>query len=106
MNKIIVSGRTTNGITVTTLTNEKQTRKGSFGFAVDRAKGSSKQTVDYFNCEVYGSIVDSHAQYVKVGSKLNIIGAMHIDRDKDDPSKSYPKIIVESIEYLDSKTEE
>ena len=105
MNKIMLSGRTTSQYVLSTLPNEKQTKKGSFGFAVDRPKGS-KQTVDYFNCEVFGPIAEIHSKYIKVGSKLNIIGAMHIDRDLEIPTKIYPKIIIEEIEYQDKKEEE
>lgn len=100
MNRIEVTGNLTNDVTVTTV-GEKNTLKGSFSMAVNR-KYASGQDNDYFNCEVFGTIAETHAKNIKKGSKVLVAGEMHIDRGTDN-TKIYPKIVVSDIEYLDAK---
>lgn len=101
MNRIELIGNLTNNVTVTRV-GEKNTLKGSFALGVNR-KYAGGQENDYFNCEVFGTIAETHANNIKKGSKVLVTGEMHIDRDRNDSSKIYPKVVVADIEYLDSK---
>lgn len=100
MNRIIVTGNLTNDVEVISIPKEDKTvPKGTFSVAVNRGS-NSKQECDYFRCECFGTIVDTHAKKLHTGSRVLVEGEMHIDRDKNDNTKIYPKIIVSKVEYL------
>lgn len=100
MNRIIITGNLTNDIEVISIITEcKTVPKGIFSVAVNRG-GNAKQECDYFRCECLGTIADTHAKNLHTGSRVLVEGEMHIDRDKNENTKIYPKIIVSKVEYL------
>ena len=76
-----------------------------YSIAVDRrfAKEGQQKT-DFFPCTSFGKQGEFAEKYLKKGTKVVISGEMHMDLvQKDGKNATYPKIVVNEIEFAESK---
>lgn len=108
MNKTIITGRTTADCEL------KQTTSGTpvaaFSIAVRRtfknAKGEYES--DFFDCVAYNKTAETISKYVKKGDLIGIEGRLQKRSytNKDDRKIYITEIIVENVEFLQSKKQE
>lgn len=102
INTVVIAGRTTKDPEI------KVTPSGtavlSLSLAVNDTKKNAQdeweETVDFFDCKVFGKRAESLAQYITKGSKLTINGRLHQNRwqAQDGTNRSSVSIIVQDIE--------
>lgn len=102
INTVVIAGRTTKDPEI------KVTPSGtavlSLSLAVNDTKKNAQdeweETVDFFDCKVFGKRAERLAQYITKGSKLTINGRLHQDRwqAQDGTNRSRVSIIVQDIE--------
>ena len=106
MNSIIIMGR----LTKDTETGSSQSGNtyARFSIAVDRRfKKEGEQDADFFNCSAFGKKAEFVEKYMKKGTKVVISGEMRMDRvTKDGKTTTYPKVMVNDIEFAESKKSE
>lgn len=102
MNKIFLSGR---------LTKDPEVRYGQsgnayarVGIAVDRPFSKNKE-VDFFNLVVFGKTAEFLGKYFSKGSKLLVEGTLQTSeyKDKDGNDRKGVDVIVNAVEFADSK---
>ena len=107
MNQVILIGRLTKDPEV------KNTQSGkavcSFTVAVDRkfkSKDGDRQA-DFISCVAWEQRATLLGQYFQKGSKIGIIGNIQTRdyKDKDDKKVYVTEIIVDQIEFIDSKSD-
>ena len=99
MNIITIMGRLTKDPEVSSSTSG--TTYARYTVAVDRKyKKDGQQNTDFFPCTSFGKQAEFVEKYLKKGTKVVLSGEMNIDRNED---KTYPKIIVNDIEFAESK---
>jgi single-strand DNA-binding protein len=65
------------------------------------------QDTDWMNIKALGKRAETMAQYLSKGSKVLIEGSFQIDQyEKDGEKKTFPYIMVDNFEFLDSKKKE
>lgn len=103
MNKLFLCGRLTRDPEVRTATNNMTV--ASFSIAVDRRfKKDGEPEADFFNCTAFGKTAEIIEKYCKKATKLIIEGRLQNDNYEKDGVKHYAvKVIVESIEFAESK---
>lgn len=64
-----------------------------------------KEQVSYFNCVAWSKLGETIAQYLKKGSKIALEGRLSQRswQDKDGQKRSTVEIVVENIQFLDTK---
>lgn len=108
MNKIIITGRTTADCEL------KQTTSGTsvttFSIAVKRTfkNANGEYESDFFDCVAYNKTAETISRYVKKGDLIVIEGRLQRRSytNKDDRKVYVTEIIVENIEFLQSKKQE
>lgn len=108
MNKIIITGRTTADCEL------KQTTSGTsvttFSIAVKRTfkNANGEYESDFFDCVAYSKTAETISRYVKKGDLIGIEGRLQRRSytNKDDRKVYVTEIIVENIEFLQSKKQE
>lgn len=107
MNKIILVGRLTNEPDLKLLPGGG-TAVTTFTLAVDRPfkdKDGNKQT-DFINCVAWRKNAETIANYVKKGHRLGVVGSLQTRNYEKDGVKHYiTEVLVESIEFLQGKSE-
>lgn len=100
MNHVVLIGR---------LTKEPElrfTQNGSphctFTLAVDRISGKdAEKTVDFVNCQVWGSQAENFCKYMDKGRQVAVEGRIQVDSMERDGQRSwYTKVVCQRIEYL------
>lgn len=72
-----------------------------FTLAVNRQK---KGEVDYPNCVAFGKSAELVEQYVHKGSRIGVVGRLQTGSYEKDGEKRYTTdVIVDKVEFLDSK---
>lgn len=73
----------------------------SFRLAVQRAKDAA----DFINCTCFDSTANFATQYLDKGTKIAVIGSLNVSSYElqDGTKKTETKVIVRSIEFLESK---
>ena len=106
MNSIIIMGRFTKN--PETGSSQSGTTYARFSIAVDRRyKKDGEQDADFFNCSAFGKKAEFVEKYIKKGTKVVVSGEMRMDRvTKDGKTTTYPKIMVNDIEFAESKKSE
>ena len=104
MNKIILVGR---------LTKDPEVRTTSAGFntvnftvAVNRnfKNTEGNYDADFISCVAYGNQADLVSKYLDKGSKVSVEGHIQTGSYEKDGKKTYTTdIVVEKIQFLDSK---
>lgn len=105
MNHWIGIGRLTKDPEVRYSQNEKNTAIASFNIAVERKfKREGDPTADFFNCTAFGKIAEFCEKYLKKGTKIALEGHLQNDSyEKDGKKNTVTKIMVDSIEFAESK---
>lgn len=107
MNKVILIGRLVRDPEVKYTTGEKKTAIASFSLAVDRKfKQDGQPTADFINCKAFGKVGEIVEKYVHKGSKIGATGRIQTGNytNKDGAKVYTTDIMVEEIEFLDSKS--
>lgn len=106
MNKIWLIGRITKELSL------NRTNSGRnflhFTLAVARKyKRKDKPDTDFFSCLAWGGVADSMYQFLDKGSKVAVEGYLEKDsyQDADGNTQHTEKVIVDSIEFLETKSE-
>lgn len=108
MNKIVITGRTTADCEL------KQTTSGtsvtSFSVAVKRTfkNANGEYESDFFECVAYNKTAETISRYVKKGDLIGIEGRLQKRSytNRDDRKVYVTEIIVENIEFLQSKKQD
>ena len=101
MNKVILSGRLTRDVETKT---GKSTTFARTGIAVNRP--TKAKEFDFFNLVAFGTTADFMAKYCQKGTKLLIEGHLNFSQyeDKQGQKKSSVSVIVDSVEFTESKS--
>lgn len=102
MNKIILSGNLTKTPEIKQYQN---TTVAKFGIAVRRF---SKDETDFFNVTAFGKIAEFCGKYFEKGRRAIIEGRLQTSNytDKDGNKRTSYDVIVENMEFADSKKKE
>lgn len=103
MNKVILMGR---------LTKDPEIFNGNstvakYSIAVDRKfKRDNDPTADFFNCVSFGKQAEFVQNYLHKGTKIVVAGRIENDSytSKDGVKKTNTQIIVEDVEFAESKS--
>ena len=104
MNKCILMGRLTRDPELFT----GSTNVSKYSIAVDRKfKKEGEQSADFFSCVSFGKQSDFVQRYLKKGSKVVVAGRIENNTytDKTGVKKTTTQIIVEEVEFAESKNE-
>ena len=105
MNKIIITGRMTKDPEVKMTQN--QIEVCSFTVAVDRIfkKADGTRECDFISCVAWRQQAKLLGQYFSKGSRIGIIGSIQTRdyKDKDDKKVYVTEVVVDEIEFIDSK---
>lgn len=105
MNNVQLIGRMTKDIELkTTETANGPFTIGSFDVAVPRQK---KGECDFIRCTAFGKTSEIIQKYITKGRRIALTGRLQVDNyeDKDGNKKTATKVIVNSIDFVDSNTE-
>ena len=105
MNLVILKGRLTKDIELKTSSNGTSYLNNSI--AVDRkySKGEEKQT-DFFNISVCGKTAEFVSKYFSKGSAILIKGRIENNVvEKDGHKNTYTSIMVDEVEFCESKSD-
>ena len=105
MNHVTMLGR---------LSKEPEIRRGNangkdyvvagFSIAVDRR--FQKDKTDFFNCSAFGKTAEFIEKYISKGNRIAICGTLQNEQyEKDGKKLTATKIIVDEIDFADSKKE-
>lgn len=103
MNKVILTGRLTKDVELRYGSNQKPIVK--FILAVDRR--AKEKEADFIPCTAFDKTAELMPKYLSKGSRIGITGHIQTgDYTGRDGSKRYTTdVIVETLEFLDSKKE-
>lgn len=106
MNVIIIMGRLCADPEITSTTGG--TTVARYRVAVDRSYAKEgQQKTDFFTCVSYGKQGEFVERYLRKGVKVVIRGEMNLDLvQKEGHNNTYPKVIVEKIEFAESKKQD
>ena len=100
MNQVILTGRLTKDVKIGT--SQNNTTYSIFSLAVDRP--FQKGETDFINCVAFGKIAEVLTSYCSKGSKIGVIGTLQqTSYEKDGQKTTSYKVVVSSIELLDTK---
>ena len=101
MNKIMLTGRLSTEIKMEKSGDYKY---GKFNLAVQRR--GKKDEADFINCTVFGKTAETMFEYCRKGHRIGIEGHLQISQyEKDGVKKSGYSVIVDTMEFLQSKNE-
>ena len=108
MNRIILIGRNVKEIEL------KQTASGvsvsEFTIAVNRSfkNANGERESDFFNCIAFSKLAETISRYVKKGDQVGVEGRLQTRNytNKDGKKVYVTEIIVENVEFLQSKKEQ
>lgn len=104
MNKFIGIGALTKAVEVRYTKNELKV--ANFTLAINREVKNKEGNyeADYINCVAYGNQADLVSKYLDKGSKVSVEGHIQTGSYEKDGKKTYTTdIVVEKIQFLDSK---
>jgi single-strand DNA-binding protein len=85
----------------------------AFGIAInrrwkDKTSGEPKEEVTFLECETWGRTAQLVAQYLHKGSACYLEGRLKLDQwqDPQGQSRSKVKVIVNTVQFLDSKPQD
>lgn len=101
MNKIILVGRLA---TEVDMKKSGETKYGKFILAVNRA--GKKNEADFIQCTVFGKTAETMFEWCRKGHRIGIEGHLQISQyEKNGEKKSGYSVIVETMEFLQTKNE-
>lgn len=105
MNKVILIGRTTQDIELKRMTNGNEVT--TFNIAVNRSfkNANGEYDTDFFPCVAFKKLAETISRYVKKGDLVGIEGRLQARNytDKDNIKRYVTEIIVDNIDFLQSK---
>ena len=106
MNKIELTGRITKDIDLRYTESGKA--KANFSIAVSRKfkNQNGEYEADFINCIVFDKLAETIKEYVKKGDLIGVCGRLQVRNytDKDGNKKYITEVVVEEIDFLQSKT--
>ena len=105
MNHVVLTGRATRDPEVKTLSGDLRVAK--LGLAVPRsykAQGGERE-VDFINLVAWRKTAELFERYVSKGSRILVEGAMQMNKftTKDGVERTVHEVVVDRVEFLDSK---
>ena len=102
INNVVITGR---------LTRDPQLKKLNTGIDLTNIsiavneKYKNEVDVSYFNCSAFGKLAEVLNEYFKKGDRINIVGKLKQNRwqDKDGKMKERIEIIIQQLEFVESK---
>ena len=102
MNKVILTGRLTKDAEVRY--SQNQTAVARFNLATPRMKQGE---ADFPQCVAFGKTAELIEKYVRKGNRIGIEGRLYTGSYEKDGKKYYStNVIIERIEFLESKAKE
>ena len=104
MNKVILTGRLTRDPELRYTANNKAVC--DFTIATNRpVVRDGERVADFINCRVWGKTAENLVKYQTKGNLIAVIGRMQVDNytDKDGNNRYNTYLLVEELEYLQSK---
>ena len=106
MNKVILLGRLTKDIEVSTYGRGKD--KGCYAnycVAVNRPKkkGAEDSECDFINCVSFGKTAEFLEEYARKGARVLVEGTLQVDNyeDKNGDKRTSTKVLVNNVELID-----
>lgn len=101
MNNVLLIGRLTAAPEIRVSNGEKTTTVANFTIAIN----GYGEKVDFVPCVAFGKVAEVIEKYTAKGSKVAAMGSISVDKytDKDGNKKTSVKVVVNNIEFLDSK---
>lgn len=101
MNKIMLVGRLATEIK---MEKSRETKYGRFYLAVSRR--GKKDEADFIQCAVFGKTAETMFEWCRKGHRIGIEGHLQISQyEKNGEKRSSYSVIVESMEFLQTKNE-
>ena len=101
MNKIMLVGRLATEIK---MEKSGETKYGRFSLAVQRR--GKKDEADFINCAAFGKTAETMFEWCRKGHRIGIEGRLQISQyEKNGEKRSSYSVIVESMEFLQTKNE-
>ena len=108
MNKVIIIGRNVKDIEIKTT--PSGTSVAEFTIAVNRSfkNANGERESDFFNCIAFSKLAETISRYVKKGDQVGVEGRLQTRNytNKDGKKVYVTEIIVENVEFLQSKKEQ
>lgn len=104
MNKVILTGRLTRDPELRYTANNKAVC--DFTIATNRpVVRDGERVADFINCRVWNKTAENLDKYQKKGNLIAVIGRVQVDNytDKEGNKKSKHYILIEDLEYLETK---
>ena len=105
MNKAALTGRLTKDPTI----KNGDTTVARFNLAVNRRfKKEGQQDADFISCVAFGKTAEFCEKYARKGMKFDVVGRLQTGsyKDKDDKTVYTTDVVVEEIEFGESKGSE
>lgn len=101
MNKIMLVGRLATEIK---MEKSGETKYGRFSLAVQRR--GKKDEADFISCTVFGKTAETMFEWCRKGHRIGIEGHLQISQyEKNGEKKSGYSVIVDTMEFLQTKNE-
>ena len=101
MNKVILTGRTTNDIEIKSTGEHTYTR---FNLAVSRMKGNES---DFISCQAWNKTAELLKNYVAKGDRIAVEGSIRTGSYEKNGQRVYTTdVVVERVEFLSTKQKE
>lgn len=101
MNKIMLVGRLATEIK---MEKSRETKYGRFSLAVQRR--GKKDEADFISCTVFGKTAETMFEWCRKGHRIGIEGHLQISQyEKNGEKKSGYSVIVDTMEFLQTKNE-
>ena len=107
MNKCFITGRIATNLELRCTTTGKSIC--DFRIATNRpVVRDGEKVADFINCRVWNKTAENLCKYQSKGNLIGVIGRMQVDtyQDKDGNNKYNNYLLVEELEYLESKKED
>lgn len=106
MNKVTLIGRISNNLEIRATSTGKSICE--FRLAINRPTNQNgERVVDFINCRVWNKQAENLEKYQSKGSLIAVSGRIQVDafQDKEGKNRYNTYVLVEELEYLQSKKE-
>lgn len=108
MNKIVLIGRLTKDVELSTLSNERATSMCKFSLAVQNGRkdnNSKDYHTDFFNCVSFGKTAEIISKFCVKGNKIAVVGEMTSKAyiDKNGVNKLFWEVNVDTFDFVETK---
>lgn len=106
MNKVTLIGRIANNLEIRSTSTGKSICE--FRLAINRpANKDGERIADFINCRVWNKQAENLEKYQSKGSLIAVVGRIQVDafQDKEGKNRYNTYVLVEELQYLQSKKE-